>query len=61
MLVAAVQNVPAEEADRRKMLAAVYDPTDQDRGDFALQNFQEIPKGPIRKAIAEEIGRLPNG
>jgi len=42
------------------MLSAVYDPTDQDRGDFALQKFQEIPKGPIRKAIAEEIGRLPN-
>lgn len=61
VLVAAVQNVPAEEAERRTMLAALYDPADEDRGEFALQKFQEIRTDAVRKAIAEKIGRLPTG
>jgi hypothetical protein len=61
VLTAAVQNVPAEEVERRKMLATLYDPTDEDRGEIALQKFQEIPKGPVPKLIAERIGRLLNG
>jgi hypothetical protein len=59
VLVAAVQNVPAEEAERRRMLAALYDPTDEDRGESALQKFKEIRTDIIRKTIAERIGRLP--
>jgi hypothetical protein len=58
VLTAAVQNVPAEEADRRTMLAALYDPTDENRGDFALQKFQEIRTDPVKKAIAEKIAKL---
>jgi hypothetical protein len=57
VLTAAVQNVPAEEAERRTMLAALYDPTDEDRGDFAFQKFQEIRTDPVQKAIAEKIAR----
>jgi hypothetical protein len=58
VLVAAVQNVPAEEAERRTMLAGLYDPADEDRGEFALQKFQEIRTDPVRIAIAEKIGKI---
>lgn len=61
VLIAAVQNVPAEEAARRTMLAALYDPADENRGEFALQKFQEIRTDMVRKVIAEKIGRLLNG
>jgi hypothetical protein len=61
VLVAAVQEVPAEDADRRTMLAALFDPTDEDRGEFALQKFQEIRTDMIRKHVAEKIGRLLKG
>jgi Apea-like HEPN len=61
VLVAAVQNVPAEEAERRTMLAGLYDPADEERGEFALQKFQEIRTDPVRKTIREKIGRLLNG
>jgi Apea-like HEPN len=58
VLTAAVQNVPAEEADRRTMLAALYDPADEDRGEFALQKFQEIKTPEVRKAIAAKVAKL---
>ncbi len=58
VLTAAVHNVPAEEAERRTMLAALYDPTDEDRGGFALQKFQEIRTDHVRKIIAEKIAFL---
>ena len=61
VLVAAVQNIPADDAERRTTLAALYDPTDDDRGDFVVQKFQEIPKrSPLRKAVADKIGQLSN-
>ena len=60
VLVAAVQKVPAEEEERRTMLAALYDPADDERGEFALQKFQEIRTDPIRQAIAEKIGKILN-
>jgi hypothetical protein len=58
ILVAAVQLIPASDEERRTMLAALYDPTDQDRGEFVLQKFQEIRTEGVRKAIATKIGRL---
>jgi Apea-like HEPN len=58
VLTAAVQNVPAEESDRRTILAALYDPADKDRGEFALQKFQEIKTPVVRKAIAAKISQL---
>lgn len=58
VLTAAIQNVPAEEADRRTILAALYDPADEDRGEFALQKFQEIKTPKVRKAIAAKISQL---
>jgi hypothetical protein len=58
VLTAAVQRVPADEAERRTMLAALYDPTDSDRGDFALQKFQEIHTDPVRKDIATKIAKI---
>lgn len=61
VLVAAVQHVPAEEAERRRMLAALYDPADDERGEFALQKFQEIRTDPVRKVIAEKIGKIISG
>lgn len=57
-LVAAVQLVPPTDDDRRTMLAAIYDPVDQDRGDFALQTFQEIRTQEVRKAIAAKMAQL---
>jgi hypothetical protein len=61
VLVAAVQNVPAEEAERCTMLAGVYDPADEERGEFALQKFQEIRTDPVRQSIAGKIGKIVNG
>jgi hypothetical protein len=58
VLVAAVQNVPAEEGERRTMLAGLYDPADDERGEFAFQKFQEIRTEPVRRAIAEKIRKI---
>jgi hypothetical protein len=58
VLVAAVQNVPAVEAERKKMLSNLYDPSDNDRGDFAIQKFRDIKGSEVRKSTASEISRL---
>jgi hypothetical protein len=57
VLVAGVQNAPAEEAERRTLLAGLYDPADEDRAEFALQKFQEIRTDLIRKALAEKSAK----
>jgi hypothetical protein len=61
VLTAAVQSVPAEETARRKMLSELYDPADEDRGEFAFQKFQEVRTDGVRKATADKINRLLNG
>jgi hypothetical protein len=61
VLTAAVRKVPAAEVERRDMLLALYDPADEDRGDFAVQKFQEIRTDTVRKKTAEKIGRLFKG
>jgi len=43
------------------MLSALYDPADNERGEFALQKFQEIRTDPVRKVIAEKIGKIIRG
>ena len=58
VLTAAVLKIPAEEIERRTMLAELYDPADEDRGESALQKFREIRTDTVRKSIAERIGRL---
>jgi Apea-like HEPN len=58
VLVAAVQNVPAEEAERKRTLAELYDPTDDDRGEFALQKFQEIKTTEVRTKTGGRIAAL---
>ena len=58
VLVAAVQHVPAAEVERKKMLADLYDPSDNDRGDFAVQKFRDIKSAEVRKKAAVEIERL---
>jgi hypothetical protein len=58
VLVAAVRKLPAGEKERRTALAGLYDPTDQDRGDYAFDKFQEIKTVEVRKAIATQIARL---
>ncbi len=58
VLVTAVQNLPRGEEDRRVALAGLFDPTDQDRGDFALKKFREIKTAEVRKDIAAKIGQL---
>ena len=57
-LVSAVQIVPATEEERRTTLASIYDPGDEDRGEFALQKFQEIKTDAVKKQIAGKISRL---
>ena len=44
--------------NRRAVLAGLYDPTDQDRGSFALDKFKEIKTVEVRKAIAAKIAQL---
>jgi hypothetical protein len=58
VLVTAVQKLPPGEGDRRAALAELYDPTDEDRGSFALDKFREIKTAEVRKAIAVKIARL---
>jgi hypothetical protein len=58
VLVAAVQKLPPGEEDRRAALAAIYDPSDDDRGDSALQRFRDIKTAEVRKRTAAEIARL---
>jgi hypothetical protein len=58
VLVMAVKKLPPEEKDRRAALAGLYDLTDKDRGDFALQKFSEIKTEEVRKAIAGNIAQL---
>jgi hypothetical protein len=57
VLVTAVQKLPPGEADRRAALAGLYDPTDEDRGNFAFDKFREIKTAEVRKAIAAKIER----
>jgi hypothetical protein len=58
VLVAAVRTVPPGEEDRRVALAGLYDPTDEDRGSFAVEKFREIKTPGVRKAIAAKIAEL---
>jgi len=60
VLVAAVQTIPDNDEPRRKMLAGLYDPTDDDRGEFVLQRFQEIRNVTVRKAIGDKISVFIN-
>ncbi|MGO9255512.1 MAG: hypothetical protein ACLQU1_04320 [Bryobacteraceae bacterium] len=58
VLVTAVQKLPPGEEDRRVALAELYDPTDEDRGSFALEKFKEIKSADVRRAIAAKIAQL---
>jgi len=58
VLVVAVRNLPPAEADRRIALTGLYDPTDDDRGRFALEKFKEIKTAEVRKSIAGKIADL---
>lgn len=58
VLVAAVRTVPTDEGERRTMLAALYDPADEDRGIFVFDKFSEIRTAEVRTAIAAKIARL---
>jgi hypothetical protein len=58
VLVAAVQKLPPGEEDRRVVLAGLFDPTDEDRGVFAVEKFREIKTPEVRKAIAAKIAQL---
>lgn len=58
LLVTAVRKLPPGEEDRRVFLAGLYDPTDEDRGNFAVEKFREIKTAEIRKAIAAKIAQL---
>ena len=55
VLAAAVQNLPPGKAERLNALAGLYDLTDTDRGDLALEKFKEIKSAEVRKAIADKI------
>jgi len=39
-------------------LAGLYDPTDEDRGNSALEKFREIKTAEVRNAIADKIAQL---
>ena len=64
ILVKAVQTLPPEPEGRGRTLAALYDPTDEDRGNIVLDKFREIKDPAVRKALAAKIGahvNPPNG
>ena len=58
VLVTAVQKLPPGDKERRIALAALYDPTDKDRGDYALDEFTKIKTAEVRKEIAAKIAQL---
>jgi hypothetical protein len=58
VLLTAVQKLPHGEEDRRVALAGLYDPTDEDRGSFAVEKFREIKGSDVRKTIAAKIAQL---
>ena len=61
VLTAAVQQFPAGEEERRAFLAGLYDPTDEDRGDYVVAKFGEIKTPKVRQATAAKIARLGGG
>jgi len=54
----AVLRLPAGEEERRVTLRKLYDPSDEDRGDYAFQKFKEIKTQEVRQAIASKITRF---
>jgi hypothetical protein len=58
ILVTAVQTLPPGDDERRAALSAIYEPTDDDRGEFALQKFQEIKSADVRRSTAARIARI---
>lgn len=60
ILVTAVQTLPSEPEGRRRTLATLYDPTDEDRGNFVFERFREIKDPAARRAIADKIGAHVN-
>lgn len=58
ILVAAVKKLPPRDQDRRKALAGLYDLTDEDRGEFAVQKFRDIKSSSVRKLFATKIADL---
>jgi len=58
VLKTAVQKLPPGEQDRQIALAELYDLTDADRGNSALEKFREIKTAEVRKAIAAKIAEL---
>jgi len=61
VLVAAVQNLPPGQEDRRLALAAMYAPTDDDHGRVALDRFKAIKASEVQRAIAAKIARIAEG
>jgi hypothetical protein len=55
VLVAAVQQLPPGDNERCAALAALFEPTDEDRGNFAFEKFQAIKTKAVRKEIAAKI------
>ncbi len=58
VLRTAVQRLPAGEQARRATLAGLYDPTDEDRGGFAIDKFREIKTAEVRRMIAAKIAQF---
>jgi len=58
ILVAAVQKLLPGEQDRKVALAGLYDLTDAERGNSALEKFKKIETAEVRTAIAAKIAEL---
>jgi hypothetical protein len=58
VLVAAVKQSPADEADRIAFLRTLADVDDVKRGDYAVQMFQQIKTEEVRNSTAAQIAKL---
>lgn len=58
VLLAALRKLPPGQEDRRRALATLYDPTDEDRGRVALDRFGEIKTAEVKRAIAAKIAQI---
>lgn len=58
ILLTAVRKLPPGKEDRQRVLAGLYDPTDEDRGNFVLERFNGIKTAEAKKAVAARIAEL---
>jgi hypothetical protein len=59
LIVAALRNLPAEDAARQSYLAELYEPSDTERAVVLVENFRAIKDSLVRRDLLRKLGELP--